>query len=119
MKYLKPRFNLFLYTWIRLHILVSSSCAEGPGNDGVWGPGNDGFEGPGNDGVEGPGNGGVEGLGNIDVSPVDGGVDGDNISSFTIISFTFESVEKESLYSPINEDKMEKDYSPSGWLHFP
>ena len=113
-----------------MHILVSSSCAEGPGNDGVWGPGNDGvwgpgndgfegpgndgFEGPGNDGVEGPGNGGVEGLGNIDVSPVDGGVDGDNISSFTIISFTFESVEKESLYSPINEDKMEKDYSPSG-----
>lgn len=62
-----------------LHILLSLSCVEG------------------NDGVEGPGN--------SDVSLVDGVVDGDNIGSFTMISFTFKSVEKET-YSPINLRKI-------------
>lgn len=100
-----------------LHILVSSCCVkgpdnegvevpgsdgvEGPGSDCVEGPGCDGVEGPGRDGIEGPGSDGVEGPGNNDVSLVDGGVHGDNISSFTMISFTFGSIERESTYSPI------------------
>lgn len=84
-----------------LHILVSSSCVKGPDNEGVEVPGSDGVEGPGSDCVEGPGSDGVEGPGNNDVSLVDGGVHGDNISSFTMISFTFGSIERESTYSPI------------------